>query len=253
MPRKHKNTKKTTRKRGAKPWARANRKIRLHDPFRATRVFPNIYRCKMTIQIEDSVASSAVGLSLVKGNSVINVGPANAWGTALSAYAANVPTNLYQLLSSSSAAGASGVYGRFRVIGSRIKTQVMSTTLNSTVPYYLVIWPTNDLTFAGMSITNIREQPRAVSKLVTSTDTSGDPTVVMNTASTMSVYGLRYRSLLEAAEYSGTALTDPTFSWIWAVSVQGFNGVAVSVYLTHTIEYDVEFFDYNQETSTAPT
>jgi len=193
------------------------------------------------------------------GNGLISVGPLLNYplGTAGS-YANNFPTGLYYLLGSDGAAGASsGLYGQYLVHGCTLEVQVVPVG-TSNKPLQLVLYPADNTSATTMTTTQCAEQPYAVRGVIAPTLTS-DPATFRLSQSTAAQLGLD-RSLVRPGlgnNFTGTYNSNASSSQQWNVRLRLNNldvtTTSYNVAVRWTIVYDVELFDLNTLSTSAPT
>jgi hypothetical protein len=240
--------------------------------FQLSQIYPDIMRTKMKASI-DRVGTHTVGGATTVfsyyGNQITapGVGPqVNFTGS----FATNYPTGAFQLIGSQTPTGGTtigavfvpnGVYSRYRVLSSSITihfTPADTLGVVGDTGYEIYVLP-NTLPASAKAIpgmlTNeqLREQPY-VKYLFTPASITAKVPVIRHHMTTAKMFGLRYKSLLEAQEYTGASLSGVTNSWVWDVYVSTIATAGTNDYfIAVDIEYDIEFFDRNNITSTGPT
>lgn len=184
-----------------------------------------------------------------KGNSFFQSGPATSYGGA---YSTNAPSGLYYLLSSTSAAGAIAPYQQYRITSSRINLMICLNSLATNIPVYVFIIPSTKATLAGMTTTQLEEQPYCKKILMPASNTSGKPTRISHSMRSTTVWGDMPVEGEENA-YEATAVADPANLWFWHTEFRAANGVQpFDLYVDYEIQYNVELFNLNQFVTTVP-
>jgi len=152
--------------------------------------------------------------------------------------------------------GGGAPYGKYRVLGCRIKVVVTSGSTNSQGNTNVVLFPTNDYySYSGYSFQTLMEQPFAKRRLLGNW-ASNDAVVRMEHSLTPErVYGLPNAQLVRSDAYTGSYNTDPTNNWWWFLVLQNTAGAGGANQVLDTqfeIIHQVEFFDRNVQASGPP-
>jgi hypothetical protein len=237
-------------------------------------VFPNFLRTTVQLNTAFTFNNNSTPQYLIyHANDIIRCGPATAL-TALtvSSYASNVPTSIAQLLSSNvNATGAGSPYNKYRVISSSIMVRWVGNTSSASASNFegtrLILLPAstdglnnyNHTSLSSMSTNTLMEQPK--SKTVTSPHVQNTkPVTLRNQQTTLSQFGFRHASSLEAVDgFSGAVSGSSTFTppdyiydWIFRLS-SADDGATITGDCNITVNYDVEFFGKNSPTSAVPS
>jgi len=188
-----------------------------------------------------------------KGNSLYLSGPQTDW---TGAFATNVPSGLFYLLSASSgASGAVAPYNFFRIRGSSISVSI-SPGSTMTIPVAIDIIPSVFASFgASTTRTQYSEQPHAKTKILTFANSRGSGVRMKHYMSTSRMFNLKYKSQIEDNAYTGDNDSDPTRLWYWHVlahSVDGSGTQLDRMYVRVRVNYYVELFGLNPFVTTAP-
>lgn len=240
--------------------------------FQLSQIYPDIMRTKMKASIDRVGAHTVGGASQVLsfyGNQITSPGVGPQFNFTGS-FATNYPSGCFQLIGSQTPTGGTtiggtfvpnGVYSRYRVLSSSISVHFVPADASGVVgdagfEVYILpnTLPASAKAIPGM-LTNeqLREQPY-VKYLFAPASITGKALALRHHMTTAKMFGLRYKSLLEAQEYAGTSLSGVTNTWVWDVYINSPTSLGTNDYVLYTdIEYDIEFFDRNNITSTGPT
>lgn len=214
--------------------------------------FPDVlkYKSRMVFDIVETPAAINSDFQ-IKGNSFYLAGPNT--NIATPSFAVNVPSGLYYLLSSSIGSGAVAPYSEYRILSSRIT--IHGDTVQADQPISINLWPSLIQNYSGMGRTQMAEQPRCVTRIINhAAPTSHKNWRISSACSTAEMYGLRYRSSLETAEYYGSALNSPTNTWYWNCAISTLDG-ATSHKLSFrvTVDYVAELYAKNNFSTSVPS
>jgi len=218
------------------------------------RVFPDILSVWMTTQDITVGATGVASYSeTYKANGVgTGVGPRQAYAGA---YAANFPSALKYLMSSNAIPGNAPYY-QARIIESRIRVDVIPDQyVNSanSQPFTIGLLPTANLSLAGLSASNINEQPLAKFCTVGPT-TAGKITTLRHAIRTGTLFGQRDDQVRTNDDYLFTYNSDPVNLAFWQIYVRSFNGSDFfSTKFSVTIEHHFEFVVRLNLTTVTPT
>lgn len=215
-------------------------------------IFPPTLRIKANMHKDDSTTASAAVVRSYKGNSFYAAGPANSYGAG---FVGNVPSGLFYLLSSSNAAGAIAPYQQFRIHSSSIRvtfaTNPPAIGGGSTIPIYVYIIPSVQSTLAGMSNSQLEEQPYCKRYIITTLMTKA--LTIKHSMLSTKIWGDAPESIYEN-EYSGTPAANPQNVWYWHIELRAANGSqAFDCYFDTKITYVADLHTTNQFLSTVPS
>lgn len=224
---------------------------------KSKQIFPHGLHIKCNTHFLETMNASNAYVRSYKGNSFFEAGPATAYGGV---YSANVPSGLYYLISSSASTGAQAPYQSYRIKNSKISielcaTQNATTAGNNIVPVYLFIIPSTKATLAGMTITQLEEQPYCKKIFVPPTNFTNNPVRLRHAIDSAAIFGDAPIEIQDS-EYESTILANPSNVWFWHVEVRCANtgaGIVADLYMDVRINYDVELFNLNQFVTTIPT
>jgi hypothetical protein len=233
----------------------------LRNPTSWGLVMPERFRTKLRVQgITNLTPSSAATDSnaielLFQGNGLVACGPATNYplGTQTAA-ALTYPSGLRYLLGSDGAAGApTGLYANYLVHSSAIEVELVPLT--STKPLQVVLWPADQTAVNTMPTVQCAEQPFAVRGSLPPTITAAVP-VFRNAIQTKQILGLASLGT-ENISYTGVYNSNPAggSAWFWLLRMNNLDGSTstYNVIVRFSITYDVEFFDLNSLSTSAPT
>jgi hypothetical protein len=218
------------------------------------------FKCSSNVTYLANSASgdgNAVGF-LWYGNGLISLGSAVNYplGT-LTAFSSNYPSGLRYLLGSDSAAGAVyGAYGSYLVHGSSMELEIVPLSGNSK-PLSCVLLTTDQIGAAGPTMTTSQcsEQPFSTRVLVPATLSSTVP-VLRGTQTTSRQLGLAPQMVMPGvgSVFTGTYNANPNQPWFWMLQMNNIDSSTsqIQVGIRFTLIYDVELFDLNNLTTTAP-
>lgn len=213
-------------------------------------IFKSVWRGLVgSMTAETQVVSPATNIILAfKGNSFYAAGPAVANSGSFSA---NVPSGLYNLLSSNNAGGSTAPYSLARILASRITFEITSNAAN-TVGGKIVVWPSQGPTSSGMSFTQAREQRFAKSAYIAN-NTNAKEFRLSNEMSTCKFVGVAETRIEEAA-FACSAIAQPANTWYWQAILQAADGsTAINYAISVKIDYLFDVYERNQLPTTVPT
>jgi len=180
----------------------------------------------------------------------------NNYNVNLGGYSGTIaPSGISYLLGDSnqggSNAGGNAPYYNYRVYKSRVRVRFLGLPNLAGANAILTVVPLlgyASSVFAGMSNTQVCEQPYAKWMLINALPYGPVPTVV-NQMSSLELYGDKFKSTLESGQYDGNWNSAPSNQWQWLIALQTMAATVANYTLIGTvvveIEDDVEFFSRN--------
>jgi len=219
--------------------------------------FPDRYRC--TLRTANFLtlaggAASAIRTVCWRANNAYAVGP----NVDAGGYNANYPTEMAQLFSSASVAGANVYappYSQYRIFGSKIQIAITGSGAAGTNTH-VVLWPSADsvaglFAIAQPTYAQASEFPYAKAMVIPGYSTSARVATISNGCATDRMFGVP-SALIYANEYASEGVAGPTYQWYHNLICQPENGQTVTVSLSWTVEYDIEFFARTMPYTAAP-
>lgn len=218
----------------------------------SSQIFPPTMQIVCNMQTNQNIAGTTSGIRSFKGNSFYQAGPATSYGGA---YDGNVPSGLYYLIASSGAAGALAPYQSFRIHATSIHCEMISNTSDGAVghvPMYCYIIPSLKATLAGMTISQLEEQPYC-KRIVLPSSTTARPLHLSHYMSSTKIWGDPPISCFQE-NYEGTPAANPQNVWFWHFEVRSANETNnVDLYVNFKIKYYAELFNLNQFSTSIPS
>lgn len=223
-------------------------------------VFPDIYKARIHCQIQMSLAGHHQYNLLFKASGHNAVGPGvtyDGFPTAMPSFTQNYYSNFAYLCSPAAPSGGAGAqvaarapYQYYRILDSICKCRISSSNQSNAYGANAVLIPTVDpLGWTALAQTTLAEQDLAKTAMLVP-NTTADVTHLTGAASTMKLFGLRYKSQMEDLGYSATAGADPSSIWYWMLDIQSFaSDTNVAYEVVVDLYADIEFFGKNIQTS----
>jgi len=215
--------------------------------------FPDEFMCWGNTDFTTTLTGSTGSPYTLKLNSPINLfGPqVNFTG----AFAANVGSGINALISTNTAAGGTQPYNNLTVIGVEYEITVMTAAaaVANTTPFLLGAFPTIGASFAGMSISQFKEQPMCVYAAVPASAT--EPVIVRGYVDMSTIFGVPKSFIRNNyASYGQIVGSDPInvcYLQVYAAALDGATNVNLTLQWRFNIHY--LFRKRNNLNTTVPT
>lgn len=225
---------------------------KIHLPKSFLNLYPQqMNRLNARMNVVQPMTVSASNIMAFKGNSFLLSGPRS---NNAGAFASNVPSGLYYLLSSNATAGAVAPYEFYRIHSSRIKVRIISgyaAGAANTEGLKVIIYPSLSASNAGTLLTQAVELPKCKYALCPAS-TTGKQFTLSNTIDSPTMFGQK-ATFGNDNEYIGSATVDPVNLWYWQVYISSVDSTATVSYVVDiTIDYDFDVLSRNTFVTTVP-
>lgn len=227
-------------------------------------LYPDRYKARgrsvVTVTIAQTGSSGVAqyfNLQFV-GNSLINNYAVN--GGSFSGNSA-VPSGIAGLLGStnpgSAGVGAYAPYSKYRITAAVIRVRYVPDSTSTNATSVLSVFPNEGSApgdFNGMTLSQVAEQAYVVTTYIPQTCTTA-PQLLKNSATTLRVFGDKFKSTIENGLFDGVYNGAPTAVWQFVISLNTIATVAnysLNGTMLVEVDQDIEFFDRNTLRTTLP-